>query len=108
MAAYWLLGPRGRSSWSDESGMAERKHKVFFKGQPWIPQDYFVNIAADSYEKMRAILSEYFVFLRHKQFAVVVRADGTYVGDDGYYRSLEPDCELVVLIAGEGPGRQEP
>ena len=89
--------------------MAERKkHKVFFEGEPWIPRDYFVNIVADNYDNMRAILFQYFFFLRCKKFAVVVRGDGTYVGDDGYYRSLEPDCELVVLVSGEGPGPLEP
>ena len=88
--------------------MAERKkHKVFFEGEPWIPRDYFVNIVADNYDNMRAILFQYFFFLRCKKFAVVVRGDGTYVGDDGYYRSLEPDCELVVLVSGEGPGPLE-
>ena len=81
-------------------GMAH-KHRVFFKGQSWIPQDYFVNIIADTYERMRAVLLENFYFLRYRKFAVAERTDGTYVCDDEYYKSLQPDCDLVVLITGE-------
>ena len=79
----------------------KHNHKVFFRGQQWVPKDYFVNVIADSYDRMCAILLENFYFLRYRKFSVVEREDGTYVCDDAYYQYLQPDCDLVVLVAGE-------
>ena len=60
-----------------------------------------MHIVARTYEQMRTVLVKNFYFLRGGNFAVAERGDGTFVCDDGYYQSLSPQCELLVLVTGE-------
>ena len=79
----------------------KRMHKVFFHGYKYVPTDYFVRVIASSYAEMQTILVESFYFLRHGNFAVVERGDGTFVCDDVYFQSLDPNRELLVLVIGK-------
>ena len=93
------LSPRGRVDCCKST--MKRMHKVFFHGYKYVPTDYFVRVIASSYAEMQTILVESFYFLRHGNFAVVERGDGTFVCDDVYFQSLDPNRELLVLVIGK-------
>ena len=78
----------------------QHRHKVFFCGQPGMPLDYFVFVVADNYERLCVVLAENYSFMRTGNYSVVDRADWTHVCDDSYYQSLQPDCELLILVPG--------
>ena len=72
---------------------------VFFLGEGTLPADSYLNVRAESYEEMRAILMSSFHGLRHGNFDLAERQDGTLVCDDDYFQTLHPDAELVVFVS---------
>lgn len=76
--------------------MCSNSHKVFIFGQK-TPQAGH-NLVANSYEEMRAVLTENFECLRGGNFVLTEREDGTLVCDDSYYQLLQPNTELLVFI----------
>ena len=72
---------------------------VFFTGESTLPANSYLNVRAESYEEMRAILMSSFHGLRHGNFDLAERQDGTLVCDDDYFQTLQPDAELVVFVS---------